>query len=190
MYFLRKLLGYLFSFRLTKRIFNSLLPRPVRRKLTKGLNLDTGPFNRVIADVQLVPIQRDSYLAVYFKDYGTQGIGPGVSLYVFENEILRFDCFGDARGHYHSMPCLAPYPQRQRISFAETEVEDQVDESAEEIVCNHSRHLVGHFRHRIRTYTFSRPRLEAAVDMARDLMLAAHRTRLSGTSDVRPDAYR
>lgn len=172
MYFVRKFLRYLFSFSLTKRLFNSVIPVSIRRKITKGLHLDTGPFNRPISDVRLIPIQDGSYLAVYFKNYRAQGIGPGVSLYVLENEILRFDCFGGVHGHYHSMPCLTPYPEQERIRFNQLRVEGQIDESAEEIISHHARHLIEHFRHRIRLYAFEPAKLAAAVDEARDVMRA------------------
>ena len=175
MYYLRKTRGYLFAFRPSKWVFNSLLPGPLRRKITKGLNLDTGPFNRAIDDVELIEVQRDSFLAVYYKNYGSRGVGPGVSLYVLDNEVLRFDCFGGELGHFHSMPCLAPYPQRERVEFKTSGVESQIDESAAEILQNHASHLARHFRRRIRDYSFDRDEIEKAVAKAKEHMLAEHR---------------
>lgn len=181
----RRILGYLFAFNLSKRTFNSLLPGFARRKITSSLNLDTGPFNRPIDDLELVPIQTDSYLAVYFKRYGTD-VGPGVSMYIFENEVLRFDCFGKGRGHYHSLPCLSPYPSRERIDMEADTIEGQIDQTAGEISRNYSAHLAKHFLSRIRNFKFDRAQLETAVAEACDKMLTAHRAESSTTPSPAP----
>jgi hypothetical protein len=177
---LRRFLRYAFAFRPSKHLFNALLPRSARRRIAKGLDLDTGPLNRPIDDVELIPVQPDSYLAVYFKRYGTD-VGPGVSLYVLENEILRFDCFGAGRGHYHSLPCLAPFPGTERIEFGADTVETQVSRCVEEISMNHAAHLAGHFRRCIREFRFEQTRLDAAAAEARDRMLRSHRAESSLT---------
>ena len=169
----RKLLRYVFAFDASKQIFNALLPRFVRRKIASGLDLDTGPFNRPIEDVELIPIQPDSYLAVYFKRYGAN-VGPGVSLYVLENEILRFDCFDKGYGHYHSMPCLAAVPGSEQIDFAADDTEAMVNQTVDEITRNYAAHLAKHFRRRIREFRFDQTRLDTAVAEARDRMVTAH----------------
>jgi hypothetical protein len=181
---LRRFLRYVFAFRPSKRMFNALLPRSARRRIAKGLDLDTGPLNRPIDDVELISVQPDSYLAVYFKRYGTD-VGPGVSLYVLENEILRFDCFGAGRGHYHSLPCLAPFPGTERIEFDADTVETQVSRCVEEISTNHAAHLAGHFRRCIREFQFEQTRLDAAAAEARDRMLRSHKAELSLPTDAR-----
>lgn len=169
----RKLLRYVFAYDASKQIFNALLPPFARRKIASGLDLDTGPFNRPIDDVELIPIQPDSYLAVYVKRYGTI-VGPGVSLYVLENEILRFDCFDNGYGHYHSMPCLAVLPGSERTDFAADDTEAMVNQTVDEITRNYAAHLAKHFRRRIRDFKFDQARLGAAVAEARDRMLTAH----------------
>jgi hypothetical protein len=176
---LRRFLRYVFAFRPSKHAFNALLPRRARRRLTKGLDLDTGPFNRPIDDVELIPVQPDSYLAVYFKRYG-RSTGPGVSLYVRDSEILRFDCFGPDRGHYHSLPCLAPYPGRTRIKFNEISVEAQINRSVEEISRNYAAYLAGHFRRCIREFRFEQTTLVAAAAEAGRRMMRSHRAATIG----------
>ncbi|MCH8059694.1 MAG: hypothetical protein IIA11_04460 [Proteobacteria bacterium] len=168
----RRILRYIFAFNLSKRLFNALLPRFMRRKIASSLDLDTGPFNRPIDDLELIPIQPDSYLAVYFKRYGTD-IGPGVSLYVFENEILRFDCFGGDHGHYHSLPCLSTFPGNERNDFSTDSIEAQIDQALAEITGNYIAHLARHFRRRIREFRFDQAQLGVAVSAARSRMLIA-----------------
>ncbi len=171
----RRILRYIFAFNLSKRLFNALLPQFIRRKIASGLDLDTGPFNRPIEDVELIPIQPDSYLAVYSKRYGTN-VGPGVSLYVFENEIIRFDCFGGDRGHYHSLPCLSALPGNERIDFSSDSIEAQIDQVRAEITGNYIAHLARHFRRRIREFKFDQARLEMAVTAACGRMLIAEQS--------------
>jgi len=179
----RRSLRYLFAFKTSKRMFNALLPRSIRSRIASGLDLDTGPFNRPIDDVRLIPIQSDSYLAVYYKRYET-GVGPGVSLYVHESEILRFDCFGRDRGHYHSLPCLSALPCDKRISFIAETIESQANETVMEITKNYAAHLGKHFRRHIRNYKFDHACLAVAVTEARDRMLAAHREASATTLPV------
>ena len=170
----RRMLRYVFSFGPSKQLFNALLPRFARRKISSGLDLDTGPLNRPIDDVELIPIQPGGYLAVYFKRYGTN-VGPGVSLYVLANEILRFDCFDGARGHYHSLPCLSAFPSSERIALTGDSIDAQINQTAVEISENYAAHLAKHFRRRVREFRFDKASLEAAVSEARGRMLSAHR---------------
>ena len=165
-------------------MFNALLPRPVRRRIASGLDLDTGPLNRPIDDVVMIPVQPNSYLAAYFKRYGPD-VGPGVSLYVFENEILRFDCFGAGRGHYHSLPCIAAVPATERIDFAADTIETQINWCIEEIRLHHGPHLARHFRRCIREFRFEQLKIDSAAAEARDRMLHAHRAQLA-LADRRP----
>ncbi len=46
------------------------------------------------------PIQDNVRLEVYWRD-DTGGRGPAASLYVYDDEIMRFDCFGGNNGHCH-----------------------------------------------------------------------------------------
>lgn len=185
----RRSLCYLFAFKSSKQMFNALLPRFIRSKIASGLGLDTGPFNRPIDDVRLISIQPDSYLAVYYKRYDT-GVGPGVSLYIHENEILRFDCFGKGRGHYHSLPCLSALPSDERIGFTAETIKSQVNETVEETTGNYAAHLGKHFRRNIRDFRFDQACLAAAVAEAHDRMLSAHRRALSTASPPPIDASR
>src|SRR5262245_14455686 len=52
------------------------------------------------SDVEWIQVQPDVTLKVYWKILPI-GKGPAVSLYVFEFQILRFDCFGARDGHFH-----------------------------------------------------------------------------------------
>ena len=51
-------------------------------------------------DLVEYPIQDNVRLDVYWRD-DRGGRGPAASLYVYDDEILRFDCFGGKEGHCH-----------------------------------------------------------------------------------------
>ena len=51
-------------------------------------------------DLVEYPIQEDVLLQVYWRD-DAGGRGPAASLYVYDDEIMRFDCFGGDNGHCH-----------------------------------------------------------------------------------------
>jgi len=46
------------------------------------------------------PIQDNVRLEMYWRD-DAGGRGPAASLYVYDDEIMRFDCFGGDNGHCH-----------------------------------------------------------------------------------------
>lgn len=51
-------------------------------------------------DLVEYPIQENVLLQVYWRD-DAGGRGPAASLYIYDDEIMRFDCFGDDNGHCH-----------------------------------------------------------------------------------------
>lgn len=51
-------------------------------------------------DLIELPIQDNVKLQVYWRD-DIGGRGPAASLYIFDEEIMRFDCFGGDNGHCH-----------------------------------------------------------------------------------------
>jgi hypothetical protein len=51
-------------------------------------------------DLVEYPIQDNVRLEVYWRD-DRGGRGPAASLYVYDDEVFRFDCFGGDQGHCH-----------------------------------------------------------------------------------------
>src|SRR6266852_5590791 len=62
-------------------------------------HLDSAP-GEIRRDVEWIRVQPDVSLKVYWKVLPI-GKGPAISLYIFEFQILRFDCFGATDGHFH-----------------------------------------------------------------------------------------
>ena len=54
-------------------------------------------------DEVIFKIQEDVLFQVYWKSLPI-GTGPAVILKAFGQEILKFDCFGKEKGHFHVAP--------------------------------------------------------------------------------------
>ena len=80
-------------------------------------------------------VQKDLIFQVYWKSLSI-GKGPAVILKAFDKEILKFDCLGKDRGHYH----IAPY-YHFRIYFIEETVQDQIKRSLQELRTNGMKYL-------------------------------------------------
>ena len=79
-------------------------------------------------DVVKLPLQENAYFLVYHKHLDI-GFGPTVLLCVFGKEILKFDCFGKDKGHYHNL-------NGDRIFFEESTVEEQITKSMQIVTEN------------------------------------------------------
>ncbi|MDE0317424.1 MAG: hypothetical protein OXM61_21310 [Candidatus Poribacteria bacterium] len=51
-------------------------------------------------DLVEYPIQDNVVLQAYWRD-DVGGRGPAASLYIYDDEVMRFDCFGGDNGHCH-----------------------------------------------------------------------------------------
>lgn len=71
-------------------------------------------------------IQENAYFLVYHKNIDI-GFGPTVALYIYENEFLKFDCFGPNDGHYHILN------KQERIYFKKTTVTEQIEKAIHEL---------------------------------------------------------
>ena len=63
----------------------------------------------------------------------TVGPGPGASIYIRDDEVMRFDCFGSDLGHYHFNIRQAKFfvnGEKTRIFFPEGTVQDHIDQAA------------------------------------------------------------
>ena len=53
-----------------------------------------------IVDCQTFEVQPDVTMEIYWVEPPV-GPGPGASVYIGGDEVMRFDCFGSDQGHYH-----------------------------------------------------------------------------------------
>ena len=90
---------------LIKRLALLVLPQPIlyrlwhlNRKRRPRTELDSAMDHRVI------DVQTGVRLNVYWADVQNVGRGPGASLFVLLEEVMRIDCFGGNAGHMHINP--------------------------------------------------------------------------------------
>ncbi len=61
------------------------------------------------------------------------GPGPGASIYIGDDEVMRFDCFGSVEGHYHfnvRQSKFVPDGELIRIYFPPGTVADHINNAA------------------------------------------------------------
>ncbi len=108
----------------------------VDKKVASIKKLQSQPSKELVRkDVTNIAIQEGLTLVVYWKVLNI-GKGPAVILKVYNREILKFDCFGKEKGHYHVYPNY-----NDRIWFIEDNAADQVRRTRLELEMNGSKYL-------------------------------------------------
>ena len=143
----------------------------VKRLLTGRPAPQAAPSVR--KDVLRYEIQPGASLEVFWKVL-TIGRGPAVSLYVHGEEVLKIDCFGEGKGHYHvnarqwsrDLPGIV-----QRIYLPEPTVEAQIERAVFELQRNASVCLQQNDDPRIRGFVLDPARLREATERMKATML-------------------
>lgn len=142
------------------RVFRKVMKR-IRRKFIRRK-----PSNLDRRDVCRIDIQEGVYLLVYWKLLKI-GKGPAVNLNVFEEEVLKFDCFGEGDGHYHVQINGA---SNLRIYFIEESALRQIERTSFELKRNLKSFLKMNSKRMIRTTKVDQEKLELAVDRMKKKM--------------------
>ena len=74
-------------------------------------------------DIYKIYIQDNLYFLVFHKTLD-KGFGSAVSLYINDYEFMKFDCFGENKGHYHIYSKI-----NEEIFFTEKTCEEQIDKT-------------------------------------------------------------
>lgn len=115
-------------------------------------------------DLIQFPIGDQLSLLVYWKVLKI-GKGPAVVLKACDQEVLKFDCFGEKDGHYHIAP-----QYDFRIYFFEKTVADQIDRTVAELKVNGLRYLKLHPDPKIRALDPAPDSYLEAIDQAEKQM--------------------
>ncbi len=106
-----------FLFEVRQRLKGLYRPRPLRS------------CRSYIHDVRRHAIQDQIFMEVYWVAPPV-GPGPGASIYIRDDEVMRFDCFGADLGHYHFNVRQAkffPDGETTRIFFPAGTVQDHIE---------------------------------------------------------------
>ena len=100
-------------------------------------------------DVLVFDIQLELKLVVFWKVLPI-GKGPALSLYACGEEVLKFDCFGAEKGHYHISFSTPIQTTEDRLYFYEQSAYEQIDRALFELKNNLNYYLQRHRRRKIR----------------------------------------
>jgi len=154
------------------RIFKRLIKIILRPK--KKNQLINPPELR--KDVTNLKIQDDVYFQVYWKELAI-GKGPAVILYIYNKEILKFDCFGKEKGHYHVDFYKLNGSKEDRIFFIENRASEQIERTVFELNTNLNYYLQRNKDHRIRDVHIEQNNLEKALVLVKSKMIEFLRTK-------------
>ena len=132
-------------------------------------SLDLAP-GETRSDVEWIRVQPDVSLKVYWKILPI-GKGPAVSLYVFEFQILRFDCFGATDGHFHLLLGWPSPTTEDRLWLPEPNATAQVERTMFELKKNVDYYLQRHNDERVRRLRLEPETWSTACTRARERML-------------------
>jgi len=118
-------------------------------------------------DLVEYPIQENVTLQVYWRD-DRGGRGPPASLYVHDDEVLRFDCFGGDQGHCH---VNLKQTRGHRWYYPEGTARDHIERSAFELRVNHPFSLRTNQDARIQTVRIDPEKLKQVTDQMQDKLL-------------------
>jgi hypothetical protein len=126
---------------------------------------DTGAAARVVRrDLCVIPIQDGLQLEVYWKVLAI-GKGPAVIFRAHGRQIMKYDCFGQGKGHYHIAPNWGA-----RIYFQEATALEQIYRASRELRRNAQRSLRLQGDERIKNTIVNRKSLAVAAEQAASKM--------------------
>lgn len=126
-----------------------------------------------VTDVHGRLLQDSVGLDVYWLAAWEDVAGPGGSLYVHEDEVMRLDCMGPTYGHMHlNINQTSRYPNGEvaRLYFSESTYEEQIERAAYELTTNVAYALTVNDDPRVRATRIEKATLEQAAGWMADIM--------------------
>ena len=148
-------------YELRQRLRGLYKPRPLRSCRT------------YIHDLVTREIQDQIFMEVYWVSPPV-GPGPGASIYIIDDEVMRFDCFGSDAGHYHfniRQSKFLPNGEKTRIFFPDGTVEDQIENATVQLRRNLDYGRGLNTDPRIRAVKIDQTAVDEAAEWMRDELL-------------------
>ena len=117
-------------------------------------------------DVYKLDVQEILYLLVFHKVLDI-GCGTAVSLYVNNHEFLKFDCFGDKKGHFHIYDGV----NNDTIYFDETTCKEQINRSCYELSNNIDSYLCKSYDDKIKNFKVDVDTLRNKLEIVQNKMI-------------------
>lgn len=127
-----------------------------------------------IHDLTTHPIQDHIFMEIYWVSEPV-GPGPGASIYIHGDEVLRFDCFGSDVGHYHfnvRQSKFLPAGETTRIYFPSGSVEDHIENAVVQLRRNLDYGRGMNVDPKVRSIVIDQPAIDEAAILMRDRLAA------------------
>jgi len=148
---------------LLKKVARKLLPRWLRPARKSSVAASVPNFRQ---DLVHFPVEENVSLAVFWKVMDI-GRGPALSVYVFDCEVLKFDCYGVGQGHYHVSLQGENEAREHRLLLPEKTAEEQIERTLFELTHNLSYYLQRNADPRIRQTRVASANLEPVIHKVR-----------------------
>jgi hypothetical protein len=151
------------------------LPFFYARSVLRKLGITKPVYNlKAQNDKECFKVDDKVILKVFWKNIAI-GCGPAVCLFIYNKEVLKFDCFGPNKGHFH-ITTVHPWKlnnkrRETRLYFIEQEITDQINRSIFELDKNLHYYLQRHPDPRIRYHQINMTNYRKALNDAKMLML-------------------
>jgi hypothetical protein len=132
-----------------------LIPKPIKTIVTHE-------------DEVILKIQDEVLFQVYWKSLKI-GTGPAVILKAYEQEIMKFDCFGKGKGHYHIAPNYD-----FRIYFVEETIIGQIHRTIQELEINGLRYLKLQKDSKIKALDLNLPEYKKTLKLVEATLMQHH----------------
>lgn len=158
-----------------KRILRRLgrtAPLPLRALAARVMPLPSRLHSPNVSQASTRELQPDVLLRVYWLGERL-GPGPGASLVIKGDEVMRFDCLGESLGHMHFnlKQCRSVHGgTAARLYFHETSIEAQIERSCFELEYNLSYALQTNIHRAVRRIRLSREDIAEGVCFMRRTM--------------------
>jgi len=116
-------------------------------------------------NIYKVDIQDNLYFLVFHKTL-QKGFGSSVSLCINNYEFLKFDCFGENKGHYH----IYDGKKNEEIYFNEKTCEEQINHSCD-LIKNINQFLNKSSRIDIKNFVIDINKINEKIDTIKNKML-------------------
>lgn len=154
--------------RSARKFVQELLPGAVYDKILSAMVKDTQlrPDPNARESEERIDVQPGVYFVVFWKDIAF-GKGPAVSLFVHDFEVLRFDCYGPGKGHYHAATFADSKAKQDRLLLFEDTAPEQIERAIFELTRNLDYYLERNPKRSVRTIVIDRDKLATACEMVR-----------------------
>ena len=116
-------------------------------------------------DIYKVTIQDNLYFLVFHKNLSI-GFGSAVSLYINDFEFLKFDCFGENKGHYH----IYDNKSNEIIYFTEKTPQEQINSTCK-LISNINLFLIKSNKNYIKNFNIDMNIFLNKIDLIKNKLL-------------------